>query len=52
MSPVRMRRRGSRYQVTDAGRVTAKGTSKAKAQRQANLLRAVAHGWKPTRRRR
>jgi hypothetical protein len=52
MSPVRMRRKGSRYQVTDAGRVTAKDTTKKKAAKQANLLRAVAHGWKPTRRRR
>lgn len=48
--PVRIRRRGSRYQVTDAGRVTARGTTKAKAKRQARLLRAVAHGFKPTRR--
>ncbi len=50
--PVRVRKAsGGRYRVTDAGKVTAKGTSKAKATRQARLLRAVAHGWKPTRRR-
>ena len=49
--PVRVSRRGSRYRVTDAGRVTAKGTTRAKARRQANLLRGVAHGWHPTRRR-
>jgi len=50
--PVRVSRRGSRYRVTDAGRVTAKGTTRAKARRQANLLRGVAHGWHPTRRHR
>lgn len=49
--PVRIKRRGNRYRVTDAGRTTAKGTTKTKAKRQANLLRAVTHGWKPTRRR-
>jgi hypothetical protein len=47
--PVKMRKtKGGKYRVTDAGRVTAKHTTKAKAKRQSNLLRAVAHGWKPT----
>lgn len=46
--PVKVRKRGSGYQVTDAGRVTAKHTTRAKARRQANLLRAVARGWRPT----
>jgi len=36
------------YQVSTPGGVKAKHTTKAKAQRQANLLRAVEHGWKPT----
>jgi len=36
------------YQVSTPGGVKAKGTTKKKAQRQANLLRAVEHGWKPT----
>ena len=36
------------YKVTHGGKVSAKSTTKAKAQRQANLLRAVRHGWKPT----
>ena len=36
------------YRVTHGGKVSAKGTTKTKAKRQANLLRAVAHGWKPT----
>lgn len=49
--PVRITKKGSRYRVTDAGKVTAKSTTRAKATRQGNLLRAVAHGWKPTGRR-
>jgi hypothetical protein len=49
--PVKIRKAGLGYRVTDKGRVTAKGTTKAKAQRQARLLRGVAHGWKPTGRR-
>lgn len=36
------------YRVTHGGKVSAKSTTKAKAERQANLLRAVAHGFKPT----
>jgi len=36
------------YQVKTPGGVKAKDTTKAKAQAQANLLRAVEHGWKPT----
>jgi hypothetical protein len=50
--PVKVRKaKGGRYRVTDADRTTAKGTTKAKARRQANLLRAVSRGWKPTGRR-
>lgn len=36
------------YTVSTPGGVKAKRTTKAKAQRQANLLRAVEHGWRPT----
>lgn len=36
------------FQVSTPGGVKAKGTTEAKAQRQANLLRGVEHGWKPT----
>jgi hypothetical protein len=36
------------HQVSHGGKVSAKSTTKVKAERQANLLRAVAHGWKPT----
>jgi len=49
--PVKVRKSGRGYRVTDAGRVTARSTTRAKARGQANLLRAVAHGWKPTRKR-
>lgn len=48
--PVSVRRKSSgKYQVRNAGRVTAKGTNKTTAKRQANLLRGLEHGWKPTR---
>ena len=36
------------YKVTHGGKVSAKRTTKKKAEAQANLLRGVAHGWKPT----
>jgi len=36
------------YQVKHGGKISAKSTTKAKAQAQANLLRGVAHGWRPT----
>jgi len=36
------------YRVTHGGKTSAKRTTKTKAKRQANLLRAVEHGWKPT----
>lgn len=45
--PVRVRKVDG-YRVSHGGKVSAKHTSKAKAKRQANLLRGVAHGWKPT----
>ena len=41
----------SSNQKTPYYRVHAKRTSKKKAKRQARLLRAVEHGWKPTGRR-
>ena len=50
--PVRIRKTKSGYRVTDGGKVTAKGTTKRKAGRQAALLRGLSFGWKPTRRRR
>jgi len=47
MSPVKIRKVDG-YKVTHGGKVSAKSTTKEKAQKQANLLRGVAHGWKPT----
>lgn len=50
--PVRIRKLGGgRYRVMHGGKVSAKATTKRKAARQANLLRGLAHGWHPTRRR-
>ncbi len=46
--PVKVTKSGGKYRVTHGGKVSAKGTTKAKATKQARLLRAVAHGWKPT----
>jgi len=45
--PVRVTKRGSKYRVSHGGKVSAKGTTRAKAKRQANLLRGLEHGWKP-----
>lgn len=36
------------YRVTHGGKVSAKSTTAIKAKRQANLLRGIEHGWKPT----
>jgi len=36
------------HRVSTPHGVKAKHTTKAKAKRQANLLRGVEHGWKPT----
>ena len=48
--PVRVTKtKGGRFRVTDAGRVTAMRTTKARAAKQARLLRGVAHGWRPAR---
>lgn len=47
MSPVKIKKVDG-YRVSTPGGVKAKGTTKPKAKRQANLLRAVEHGWKPT----
>ena len=50
--PVKIRKTsGGKYRVSHGDKVSAKGTTKTKARKQANLLRAVAHGWKPTRNR-
>lgn len=46
--PVKITKTDHKYKVTTPSGVKAKGTTKAKAEAQANLLRAVEHGWKPT----
>jgi hypothetical protein len=46
--PVKVTKTKKGYQVRTPNMVHAKGTTKAKAQKQANLLRAVEHGWVPT----
>lgn len=47
--PVKMKSVGKgRVQVRTPGGIKTKSTTPAKAKRQANLLRAVEHGWKPT----
>lgn len=47
--PVKERKVGkNRYRVSTPGAVKAKGTTKAKARRQRNLLRGVERGWRPT----
>ena len=39
---------GGKVRVSTPGGTKAKATTPAKAKRQANLLRGVEHGWKPT----
>lgn len=40
--------KGGKYRVTSPHGTKAKGTTRAKARRQMNLLRGLEHGWKPT----
>jgi len=49
--PVRIRKVKGGYRVTHGGRISAKRTTKKKAEKQKRLLNAVAHGWKPTNKR-
>jgi hypothetical protein len=47
--PAKIRKtKSGKYQVSTPEGVTAKSTIKANAEAQANLLRGVAHGWKPS----
>lgn len=46
--PVSIRKVDGKYSVSTPNQTHAFGTTKKKAERQANLLRAVDHGWKPT----
>jgi len=45
--PVKVSKKGSRYQVETPNMVHAKGTTKEKAESQARLLNAIDHGWEP-----
>lgn len=46
--PVRLSKRGSCVRVSTPNQVHARCTTAGKAKRQARLLNAVEHGWKPT----
>lgn len=46
--PVKIKKTKKGYQVRTPNGIHAMGTSLAKAEAQARLLRAVEHGWKPT----
>lgn len=46
--PVKIKKKGSRFQVSTPGGVKAFGTTYEKAQSQSRLLNAIEHGWKPT----
>lgn len=50
--PVKITKVKGGYSVRTPSGVHAKKTTKAKAEKQANLLRAVEHGWKPTKKQR
>ena len=45
--PVKIRKVDG-YRVTHGGKVSAKKTTRKKAEAQARLLRGIEHGWKPT----
>lgn len=46
--PVTIKKTDGKYRVATPHGTKAYGTTKAKAKRQATLLRAIDHGWKPT----
>ena len=47
--PYRVKKVDGKYKVTSPSGVKAKGTTRAKAEKQARLLRAIKHGFRPTR---
>ena len=49
--PYKMKKVGGKFRVTSPHGVKAKKTTKKKAMSQMRLLRAVEHGWKPSKRR-
>jgi len=46
--PVHIQKTDGKYSVRTPGGTKSFGTTKKKAERQATLLRAIDHGWKPT----
>jgi len=46
--PVKITKTDHKYKVSTPSGTKAKGTTKAKAEKQKRLLNAVEHGWKPT----
>jgi len=46
--PVSIRKTDGKYSVSTPNQTHAFGTTKKKAERQANLLRGIDHGWHPT----
>lgn len=46
--PVRVSKSNGGYKVTHGAKVSAKSTTKPKAESQARLLRGIEHGWEPT----
>lgn len=48
--PIKITKTKKGYRVRTPGGVKSKNTTKSKAMRQARLLRAIEHGWKPSKR--
>lgn len=48
--PVKITKTKKGYRVRTPGGIKSKATTKAKARRQARLLMAIKHGWKPSKR--
>lgn len=48
--PYKIEKRGKKYAVInmDTGMMKGMHSSRMKAQKQMNLMRAIEHGWKPT----
>ena len=46
--PVKIRKKGSRYQVSTPGGIKSKGSTLENAKSQERLLNAIDHGFQPT----
>ena len=46
--PVKITKKGKKFQVRTPGGIKSKGTTKKKAESQERLLNALDHGWKPS----